>query len=802
MSMLPWIAALVALCTLLYLGSPLWLATAFFALLLLSASFFTNLSMAVLLPCWIVFGLFAALLNVKPLRQKLISRFAMTFVSKQMPPISQTERAAIDAGDIWWDAKLFQGMPDWNDLHKEPLSTLSTEEKAFLDNQVETLCGMIDGWKQEQTRELSKEVWDYIKKEGFLSMLIPKAYGGLEFSAFAQSTIVTKIASRDMSTAVTVMVPNSLGPAELLLKYGTDEQKNYYLPRLAKSEDVPCFGLTGPEAGSDAGSMVDKGVITYGEHKGEKVLGIRLTFEKRYITLAPVASVIGLAFKCYDPDGLIGQERECGITLCLLPATHPGVQTGEKNYPIGSSFANGTIKGQDVFIPLTWVIGGSDKIGHGWRMLMECLSEGRGISLPALSTASGKLAYRTTGAYSRIRKQFNVSIGEFEGIQEALGRIGGYTYMLESLRVVTASAINQGIKPAVVSAIAKYHMTEMARTAVCDAMDVHGGRAVIVGPSNYIANTYSMMPVAITVEGANILTRNLIIFGQGAIRCHPYLLDEILCAEKGLSALPEFDDALFKHIGYTITNTVRCWVQGLTGGLFITKVPNDSWKAYYKQLSRMSTALACIADMTMIMLGGELKRKENLSARLGDVLSHLYIASSVLKYHQGTQAEKGEDVYVRWSLDHCLAQMEGAFDLFFQNFPNKFVAFFMRKLVFPYGRVYHRPYDKASTAISKSMMKDTPIRRKLSEYMYVGDLDYSVGMVDTTLTEEEAAAPLLKMLRKARKEKRFNGAMTFDEVIQDAKRQNIINEEEFKQLDQYGQHYSKAIAVDAFKELH
>ena len=459
---------------------------------------------------------------IKDIRLNLITRPTFKMFKKVLPPLSQTEREAMEAGDVWWDGELFSGEPDWQKLHNYPRPKLSEKETAFIDNQVETLLAMLDDYKiVQKDKDLPKEVWDFLKTEGFFAMIIPEKFGGLEFSAIANSTIVSKIATKSLTAAVTVMVPNSLGPGELLLHYGTTEQQNRWLPSLAKGDDVPCFALTGPEAGSDAGSIPDSGVVCKGEHDGKEVLGLRLNWSKRYITLAPVATVLGLAFKMYDPDGLLGDEKELEITCALIPTDHPGVKTGERHYPLNMAFMNGTTYGKDVFIPLDWIIGGQQGAGRGWRMLVECLSAGRGISLPALSTATGHLAAKMTSAYTVVRQQFGVSIGQFEGVQEGLARIGGLTYALESCRLMTAGAIDLKLSPSVVTAIAKYHMTEMGRTVMNDAMDIHAGKGIQVGPNNYLAHGYMGIPVSITVEGANILTRNLMIFGQGATRCHP-----------------------------------------------------------------------------------------------------------------------------------------------------------------------------------------------------------------------------------------------------------------------------------------
>lgn len=788
------IISILAILTLAYQRAPFWI----WAGVSIVAALISGLSnIGFPITPWLVLLGVMTFLNIKVLRKQVISRFGMFYTNKQMPPISETEQAAIDAGDVWWEAKLFRGMPDWKELKSFENAELTDEEQAFLDNQAETLCKKIDTWKQQKDYTLQQEVWDYIVKERFFCMLIPKRYGGLEFSPLAQSTIVSKIATRDNSTAVTVMVPNSLGPAELLLRYGTDDQKNYYLPRLGDSTEIPCFGLTGPEAGSDAGSMPDYGTICYGEHEGETVLGIKLNFNKRYITLAPVATLVGLAFKCYDPDKLLGDKYELGITLALIDAKRDDVTIGPRNYPIGSAFPNGVVRGKDVFVPLSAVIGGVERIGQGWRMLMECLSEGRGISLPALSAGTCKVSYRSTSAYASVRKQFRTPIVRFEGVEESLAQIGGYTYIVEAMRVMTASAIQSGIKPAVVSAIAKYNMTELARKSINNAMDIHGGRAVMLGPSNYLANCYAMMPVAITVEGANILTRNLIIFGQGAIRCHPYLLDEIKFAQA--QDLDGFDDVLFKHLSYTASNGFRTLIQGVTGGLGIMYVPKGPYRQYYKQLSRMSTALAFISDKTMMYLGGSLKRKEYLSARLGDVLSHLYMASCVLKYAESSkQAFAEEEAHVRWALEYCLYQIQYAFEQFFNNFPSTLMGYLLKKTVFPWGRSYKLPNDKRSHELVQSMISDNPVRDKITENMYIGDDKAPIGAVETAMVEEEKTKKRMNRVCKMMKEKGVRKTLSLKECIQSAHDLDIISADEFEELSAYAEHYSKAIAVDDF----
>lgn len=645
------------------------------------------------------------------------------FFQRVLPPINRTEAEALEAGDVWWEAELFQGDPDWKELLSYPQPKLSAAEQAFIDNETETLCGMLNDWQIVQhDKDLSPGAWQYLKNAGFLGMIIPKEYGGLGFSAYAHSCVVTKLATKSSSAAVSVMVPNSLGPAELLMKYGTEAQRQRYLPGLAKGTEIPCFGLTSPEAGSDAGAIIDRGVVCKGVFEGKECLGLSLTWNKRYITLAPIATVLGLAFKMYDPDHLLGEEQELGITVALVPTSHPGVVHGNRHYPMGMAFMNGPTQGKDVFVPLDWIIGGVEYAGRGWQMLVECLSEGRAISLPALGTATAKMSYRLTGAYARLRRQFNLSIGNFEGIEEALSRIAGYTYQLEAARIMTAGAVDLHIKPSVVSAIAKYHMTENSRKVIQDAMDIHGGRGLILGARNYLTYAYVSTPIAITVEGANILTRNLIIFGQGAIRCHPFILREMQAAKNpdAVAGLDDFDSLIFRHIGYTISNFVRTLSLSLTWGVFQHAPVSDKTRQHYRQLTRMSSSLALVSDISMMLLGGALKRKERLSARLGDVLSNLYLGCAVLKYYrdQGSHAE--ELPYVDWNLQLALYNCQEAFHEFFENLPNRPIALLFRLIVFPFGRPYRLPDDALEHDLVQTMLSDNALRDRITALFYVG----------------------------------------------------------------------------------
>lgn len=701
---------------------------------------------------WLVTLVVLVPLNVPSLRQTLVSAKALILFKRVLPALSQTEQEALDAGTVWWDGDLFSGKPEWEKLLKINTSTLNKEEQAFLDGPVNQLCTMLDDWAiTHEHKDLPPEVWQFIKDNGFFAMIIPKSYGGLAFSALAHSAVVSKIASRSITTAVTVMVPNSLGPGELLLHYGTEEQRDYYLPRLASGEEVPCFALTGPENGSDAGAMPDKGIVCRGEFNGEEVLGIRLNWNKRYITLGPVATILGLAFKLYDPDQLLGDKPELGITCALIPTDTDGVIIGRRHYPLNMVFMNGPNQGHDVFIPMEWVIGGPKMAGQGWRMLMECLAAGRSISLPALSTGAGKLSCRATGAYARIRQQFKTPIGLFDGVEEALTRIAGNTYMMEAARTLTATAIDLGEKPAVISAIVKYNMTERMREVLNDAMDVQGGSGICMGPQNLLARPYQSIPIAITVEGANILTRTMITFGQGAIRCHPYVIEEIQSCHS--DDLERFDKALFGHIGFTVSNASRALFLALTRSKLAASPSVGSDKRYYQQLTRMSAAFAFVADVAMLVLGGSLKRREKLSGRLADVLSQLYLASAVLKHYHDQGRPAQDKALMQWACEDALYQIQESLNEFLRNFPNRPAAYLMRAVVFPLGMRYRIPSDELGHRVATVILASSDARERLTDGIYLPEAEgEQLARLDDALIKVIAAEPVEHKLRKLTKQ--------------------------------------------------
>ncbi|MEO6421804.1 MAG: acyl-CoA dehydrogenase, partial [Candidatus Nitrotoga sp.] len=679
-----------------------------------------------------------AVLGIPFLRRLLVSSQILKVFRKTLPHVSHTEQEAIDAGTVWWDGDLFSGHPDWRKLLKYPKPRLSPTEQSFLDNETESLCAMLDDWDITHVRQdLPPQVWQFIKDNGFFGMIIPKEYGGLGFSALAHSAVVTKLASCSITASVTVMVPNSLGPAELLVRYGTLKQKEKYLHRLAQGKEVPCFALTGPFAGSDAGSIPDFGIVCHGEFIGQSnVLGVRVTWEKRYITLAPVATLLGLAFKLYDPDGLLGEQTKLGITLALIPADTPGVQVGRRHFPLNSAFQNGPTSGQDVFIPMEYIIGGMDCIGQGWRMLMECLAAGRSISLPACATGGVKLAARTCGAYGRVRKQFKLPVGKFEGVEEALARIGGNAYLIDAARTLTAVAVDMGEKPSVISAIVKYHCTERARTVVNNAMDVQGGKGICLGPNNYLGRSHQQNPIAITVEGANILTRSLLIFGQGAIRSHPYVLKEIKAAhdKDTQRAIRNFDTALLGHISQSLSNAVHACLFGLTGGRGFSVPAGKETQCYYQQLTRCSAAFALAADVSMLVLGGNLKRCEKISGRLGDVLSQLYLCSATLKRFEDDGRPAEDLPLLHWAIQDALYRIQMAFDGVLQNFPCRFSALLLRALIFPRGKYLTPPSDELGHQVSMLLLQPGSARDRLTAGMYLPDDEHeAVGALEAAL---------------------------------------------------------------------
>jgi len=689
-------------------------------------------------------------------RRDWLSKPIFRLAQQALPRLSDTEREAIEAGDVWWDADLFTGNPDWKKLLAFAPARLSDEEKQFLAGPVEELCRMANEWQINwELHDLPPEVWEFLKAKKFFAMIIPKQYGGLGFSAYAHSEVIRKLSTRSIAVACTAMVPNSLGPGELLMQFGTEEQRNYWLPRLASGEEIPCFGLTSPEAGSDAASMIDNGVVCRGTFQGKETIGIRLNWHKRYITLGPIATVLGLAFKLRDPDHLIGDREDIGITLALVPTNLPGISIGRRHLPAMHVFQNGPNWGHDVFIPMDHVIGGVAQVGKGWKMLMSALAAGRGISLPSLSAAGAAFCANMTGAYARIREQFHVPIAKFEAIQERLGRIAATAYLLDAARRMTCAALDDGHHPAVVTAIMKSQATDRMRVAVNDAMDVHGGKAIIEGPLNYLGSLYRGVPIAITVEGANIVTRSLIQFGQGAIRCHPYLLKEMQALEDSdrERGIDTFDKVLWAHVGHSLANTFRAWGRAWTGGLFAPAADAGAATKFYRQLSRHAAAFALAVDLSLLTLGGALKRKEMISARFGDILSELYLSSAALKRWNDEGRQPDDFPLLAWCMETSFATIETRFDEILANFPVRPVAWLLRFIIQPLGPRRRGASDKVNDHCAEIIANAGAARDRLTVDLYhpaANETENGVALVERAFAMTVDVQPLRDRMHTAR----------------------------------------------------
>ena len=785
----------------------MWLAGAAFALV--AAGVFRLMLPLIWLPLLLIVAVLTPSLLIASLRKHLYTSPILGFFRTIVPTMSETERDALEAGTVWWDGDLFSGKPDWNKLLATPAPHLTDEEQRFLDVETEALCAMIDEWEIiNELHDLTPETWDYIKAKGFLGMIIPKAYGGKGFSAYAHSQVITKLSTRTCAGAVSVMVPNSLGPAELLMHYGTDDQKNHYLPRLARGEEIPCFALTSPSAGSDAASIPDTGIVCRQLVQGTETLGLRVTWDKRYITLGPIATILGLAFRAKDPDRLLGGAEDLGITCALIPTNHPGVEIGRRHHPLIAEFQNGPNWGNDVFIPMDFIIGGQKMIGQGWKMLMNCLAAGRSISLPGNYVGMSKLAVRAVGGYSRIRRQFKTPIGRFEGVEEALTRMGGNLYMMDAARTMTAGSLDLGEKPAVLSAIVKYHITERGRQIVYDGMDIIGGKGICVGPNNFLAVAYMTLPIGITVEGANILTRSLIIFGQGAIRCHPYVLAEFAAARIGAGdsaearakAVDDFDHAFRGHVRFTLANGARALVLGLTGSRLVSPpdIVAPETKRYYQQLTRFSAAFAFLSDISMIVLGGGLKRREKLSARLGDILSLLYLSSATLKRYEDEGRQAADAPLMHWAIWDAMFKAQNAFEGVIANYPSKIVAWVLRRMIFPLGRPYVVPSDKLGHEVASLLIEPSATRDRLTRGMFIASApEDPVALIESALKAVIAAEEVESRIRGAVKAGRITAAANADRVSE-AVANGIITSDDAAILERAQMLTDAVIKVDDF----
>ena len=784
-----------------YLRLPLILWSLLLAVGLAGYQLFTEADASQMSLLWIVYAAIILPLNLKPVRRNLISRGIYTAMKKIMPTISQTEQEALDAGDVWWEAELFSGKPDLGFLQNLPKPELSDEEQAFLDGPVEEFCKMLDDWQITHVDyDLTPEAWQFAKDNGFFSLIIPKQYGGLDYSAYCHSQVVMKIGSRSGSAGVTVMVPNSLGPGKLLMTYGTDEQKDYYLPRLAKGIEIPCFGLTGPDAGSDAGAMPDTGVVCYGSYEGEdNVLGIRLNFAKRYITLAPVATLLGIAFKLYDPEHLLSEEEDRGITLALIKRDTEGVDVGKRHFPANHAFMNGPVRGKDVFIPLESIIGGADYVGKGWAMLMECLGDGRAISLPALGTAAGKMGSKYTGAYARIRQQFHTPIGHFEGVEEALTEIAGQAYAMDAARSLVTVALDSGAVPSVVSAIVKLQVMERMRDVINHAMDIHGGHGICMGPHNHLARPYQLIPVGITVEGANILTRTMIIFGQGAMRSHPYLLKEVQAVHNKdhNQGVKDFDNAFFAHMGFIISNIVRSFWFGISFAKLVSTPGDSDTSRYYQQLVKMSSAFALLADVCVGVLGGSLKRREKISGRLADALSNLYVMSAALKHYENQGSHREDLVLLKWVCQDSLFNIQTALKGIMKNLPVPVIGTVCNFIIFPFTKPYQRPSDKLGHKVARLTLSPSVTLDRLSNGIFNSDdKSEATGRLTHAYNLVLRTDELQHKLRDAYKQGRLSSRDT--NAFLEAKENNIISDIEYKLLLETEEAIQNAIKVDEF----
>jgi len=747
-------------------------------------------------PLLAIFLLVSLILGLPPLRRLLVSRRVMPTVRAMLPRLGDTERIALQAGTVWWDRDLFSGRPDWKTLLKFEEPPLSDEEQRFLDGPVADLCAMLDDWQVRQEGDLPPEVWAFIKKNRFLGMIVPKEYGGLQFSQLAHSRIVTRLSTRSITAAVTVMVPNSLGPAELLLRYGTDEQRKKYLPRLATGEEIPCFALTEPNAGSDAAGMEARGIVCKETVNGQEVLGLKLTFRKRYITLAPVATLVGLAFRMVDPDHLLGDEEDLGITCALLPRETPGLNIGRRHDPMGIPFQNGPVEARDMFVPLGVIIGGPERAGQGWRMLMECLAAGRSISLPAMSIGAAQFCTGAIGGYALVRRQFGLPIARFEGVGEALAEIAGRTYLMNATRDLTCGALDVGEKPSVLGGIVKAYLTQGMRDVVNLAMDIQGGGGIVRGPRNILSAVYNAVPIAITVEGSNVLTRSMIIYGQGAIRCHPYVLDEIEGAEQG--DVKRFDKGLFGHVGSYVSHIVRSAILAVTCGWAAPVRAPRGAEAHARRLNRYATAFALLSDTAMLTLGGALKIREAVTGRLADALAHLYLASAVLKAYADSDDPAVDRPAFDWAMAYCLYRIEVALSESIANFPNRGAAMLLCALVQPFGLPRRAPSDAGIRALVEGLTRNDALRERLTPDLYrPAPGGEGLSAIQTAVIKSAAARLIEEKIKQAVKGGELD-AQPLADLLMAARQAGFISPDEKRMVEEADETRRAAVEVDSF----
>jgi acyl-CoA dehydrogenase len=773
-----------------------WLVTNYLLTIILFLTELMNLPVFIIV--LVVLTSTSFVLIQENIRKKYLTLPIMNWFKRKLPKLSQTEAEALESGDCWMEQSLFQGKPDWKWLDKLEISQPNQEEQAFIDNETTELCQRLDDWKIiNEDHDLSPEAWSYLKEKGFCGLTIEKKYGGKAFSAAAVSAIVQKVSSKSFTAGVTTMVPNSLGLGELFSHFGTEEQKQEFLPALAKGEHLACFALTGPQAGSDASNIPDIGTVCYQEFNGKKTLGMSITFAKRYITLAPVATLVGLAFKLRDPEGLLNGIGNEGITCCYVPRNHKGLEIGKRHYPCGMPIMNGPIHGRDVFVPIEWIIGGQKMAGRGWSILISALSIGRAISLPAIAQGITSSQYISTSAYTAIREQFGQSIGEFEGVQAVLARIAGLTYLADATRKLTYTAIDHKIKPAVASAIVKYNNTEICRKIINHALDLHGGRGVMDGPKNYLSGHYRGLLISITGEGANIMTRNLIIYGQAMTRCHPYIAKLMASAtENNMNA---FDDVLWKNIGFSIHNSLRLLWLSITRARFIAQAPQNQLTKYCKDITLLSSMFSVTSDAAMLTLGGELKQKERISSCLADMLSNLYLSTAVIKKAMHNKLEKTELIHAEWALQYCSFEFQSAFYEYLENLPNRYIAFKLKAVCFPFGKRFKAPSHELENQLAESMQQNSDLRDNIKKQFF--DPNTNIGEVENVFQQKIEIKPILDKFRDAVRNKKINKRLIFEEQLEEARQQELISNSEYTALQEYWQNYQNAIAVDAFQKL-